>query len=201
MRTIGLADRVGAHVNLTWWKGPFPHAPQPGHEQSRKRLMDDFAGVIHEARAKAAAAHVKAAVNHVTIMNEVNSYDIAKALEPLKTMKLYELLYRDLHESLANRIDPIDGSKTLAETVKLVGGDLVRRHGEPEAVAHAMEAHHNEVEPQTVEAVIVQAADALSGALQRVKRKIVQHQRSREERRQWVRARHQKPITESDMMQ
>ena len=46
----------------------------------------------------------------------------------------------------------------------LVGGDLVRRHGEEEAVAHAMEAHHNEVEPQTVEAVIVQAADALSGA-------------------------------------
>jgi ribonucrease Y len=46
----------------------------------------------------------------------------------------------------------------------LVGGDLARRHGEPEAVAHAMEAHHNEVDPQTVEAVIVQAADALSGA-------------------------------------
>ncbi|MDP9133583.1 MAG: ribonuclease Y, partial [Actinomycetota bacterium] len=46
----------------------------------------------------------------------------------------------------------------------LVGGDLARRHGETEAVAHAMEAHHNEVEPQTIEAVIVQAADALSGA-------------------------------------
>ncbi|MEJ7781163.1 MAG: ribonuclease Y [Solirubrobacteraceae bacterium] len=46
----------------------------------------------------------------------------------------------------------------------LVGGDLARRHGEDEAVAHAMEAHHNEVEPQTVEAVIVQSADALSGA-------------------------------------
>jgi ribonuclease Y len=46
----------------------------------------------------------------------------------------------------------------------LVGGDLARRHGESEAVVHAMEAHHNEVEPQTVEAVIVQAADALSGA-------------------------------------
>jgi len=46
----------------------------------------------------------------------------------------------------------------------LVGGDMARRHGEAEAVAHAMEAHHNEVEPQTIEAVIVQAADALSGA-------------------------------------
>jgi ribonucrease Y len=46
----------------------------------------------------------------------------------------------------------------------LVGGDLARKHGESEAVAHAMEAHHNEVDPQTIEAVIVQAADALSGA-------------------------------------
>ncbi len=46
----------------------------------------------------------------------------------------------------------------------LVGGDMARRHGESEAVAHAMEAHHNEVEPQTVEAIIVQTADALSGA-------------------------------------
>ncbi len=46
----------------------------------------------------------------------------------------------------------------------LVGGDMARRHGETEAVAHAMEAHHNEVEPQTVEAIIVQTADALSGA-------------------------------------
>jgi ribonucrease Y len=46
----------------------------------------------------------------------------------------------------------------------LIGGDLARRYGESEAVAHAMESHHNEVEPQTVEAVIVQAADALSGA-------------------------------------
>jgi ribonucrease Y len=46
----------------------------------------------------------------------------------------------------------------------LVGGRIARRHGETEAVAHAMEAHHSEVEPRTVEAVIVQAADALSGA-------------------------------------
>jgi ribonuclease Y len=46
----------------------------------------------------------------------------------------------------------------------LVGGELARRYKESEAVAHAMEAHHNEVELQTVEAVIVQIVDALSGA-------------------------------------
>src|SRR5205085_9505836 len=41
---------------------------------------------------------------------------------------------------------------------------LFRSHKEPEAVAHAMEAHHNEVEVRTIEAVIVQIADSLSGA-------------------------------------
>ena len=46
----------------------------------------------------------------------------------------------------------------------LVGGKLARRKGESEAVAHAMEAHHGDVEPRTVEAVIVQTADAVSGA-------------------------------------
>src|SRR2546423_5103104 len=45
-----------------------------------------------------------------------------------------------------------------------VGASLARRHGESEAVAHAMEAHHNEDEPRTVEAVIVQIAEGLSGA-------------------------------------
>jgi ribonuclease Y len=49
-------------------------------------------------------------------------------------------------------------------THAIVAGKFARRAGEPEAVAHAIEAHHNEVEPRTVEAVIVQAADALSGA-------------------------------------
>ncbi len=45
-----------------------------------------------------------------------------------------------------------------------VGADIARRYKESDAVAHAMESHHNESEPQTVEAVIVQIADALSGA-------------------------------------
>jgi ribonucrease Y len=46
----------------------------------------------------------------------------------------------------------------------LVGGEFARRFKETDGVAHAMEAHHNEVELQTVEAVIVQIVDSLSGA-------------------------------------
>jgi ribonucrease Y len=46
----------------------------------------------------------------------------------------------------------------------MVGAELARRYGENEDVVHAIEAHHNEVEPRTVEAVVTQAADAISGA-------------------------------------
>jgi ribonuclease Y len=45
----------------------------------------------------------------------------------------------------------------------LIGADVARRYGEGEEVVHAIEAHHNEVAPQTVEAVLTQAADACSG--------------------------------------
>jgi ribonuclease Y len=45
-----------------------------------------------------------------------------------------------------------------------VGADLARRWGEHPDVVHAVEAHHGEVEPRTVEAVLTQAADAISGS-------------------------------------
>lgn len=45
-----------------------------------------------------------------------------------------------------------------------IGADLLRRHGEDEDVVHAVAAHHNEIEPETVEALLVQAADAISGS-------------------------------------
>jgi ribonucrease Y len=45
----------------------------------------------------------------------------------------------------------------------LVGADLARTYGEEEDIVHAIEAHHNEVEPRTVEAFLTQAADAISG--------------------------------------
>ena len=46
----------------------------------------------------------------------------------------------------------------------IVGADLARRYGEHADVVHAIEAHHGEVEVRTVEAVLVQAADAISGS-------------------------------------
>jgi ribonucrease Y len=45
----------------------------------------------------------------------------------------------------------------------LIGADVARKYGEAEEVVHAIEAHHNEVLPQTIEAVLTQASDACSG--------------------------------------
>jgi len=45
-----------------------------------------------------------------------------------------------------------------------LGVDIARKFKENKDVIHAIEAHHNDVEPQTITAIIVQAADAISAA-------------------------------------
>lgn len=46
----------------------------------------------------------------------------------------------------------------------IIGAELAKRLKEGDAIVHAIEAHHGEVETQTIEAVLVQAADAISAA-------------------------------------
>ena len=45
-----------------------------------------------------------------------------------------------------------------------IGVDLAKKHKENKDIIHAIEAHHNDVEPRTLVAMIVQAADAISAA-------------------------------------
>ncbi|HWQ98674.1 MAG TPA: ribonuclease Y [Clostridia bacterium] len=45
-----------------------------------------------------------------------------------------------------------------------IGADLAKKFRENNAIIHAIMAHHGDVEPQTVEAILVQAADAISAA-------------------------------------
>ncbi|MEE9205736.1 MAG: ribonuclease Y [Acidimicrobiia bacterium] len=62
----------------------------------------------------------------------------------------------------------LDGSHAL------VGAEIARRFGEDPAIVHGIEAHHNEVEPRTLTAVIVQAADAVSAARPGARREAVE---------------------------
>src|SRR5919197_3355400 len=72
----------------------------------------------------------------------------------VKTAKRAALLH-DLGKALTHELE---GSHAI------LSAQFARRYGESPAVVHAIEAHHYEVEPQTVEAVLLIAADAISAS-------------------------------------
>ncbi|HXF97124.1 MAG TPA: ribonuclease Y [Gaiellaceae bacterium] len=72
----------------------------------------------------------------------------------VKTTKRAALLH-DIGKAMSHEVD---GSHAL------ISAQLARRYGEGEGVVHAIEAHHYEVQPQTVEAVLLIAADAISAS-------------------------------------
>ena len=55
-----------------------------------------------------------------------------------------------------------------------IGSDLAKKHGENPKIIHAIAAHHEEVNPESVLAVLVQAADALSGARPGARREMLE---------------------------
>jgi ribonucrease Y len=72
----------------------------------------------------------------------------------VKTAKRAALLH-DLGKAMTHEIE---GSHAL------ISAQVARRYGESQGVVHAIEAHHYEVQPQTVEAVLLIAADAISAS-------------------------------------
>ena len=72
----------------------------------------------------------------------------------VKTTKRAAILH-DIGKAVTHEIE---GSHAQIST------QYARRYGESPGVIHAVEAHHYEVQPQTVEAVLLIAADAISGA-------------------------------------
>ncbi len=73
----------------------------------------------------------------------------------------------------------------------LIGAEIARRYGEPDDVVHAIEAHHNEVEPRTVEAVLTQAADAISGGRPGARRESLESYVKRLERLEQIASAHE----------
>ncbi len=56
----------------------------------------------------------------------------------------------------------------------VIGADLARKYGESSQIVHAIGAHHEDEKPETVLAVLVQAADALSGARPGARREMLE---------------------------
>jgi ribonucrease Y len=72
----------------------------------------------------------------------------------VKTAKRAALLH-DIGKALTHEVE---GSHAL------ISAQQAKRYGESQHVVHAIEAHHYEVQPQTIEAVLVIAADAISAS-------------------------------------
>ena len=63
-----------------------------------------------------------------------------------------------------------------------IGADAAKKYRESNAVVHAIAAHHNDIEPNSVEAVLVQAADAISAARPAARRETLENYIKRLER-------------------
>ncbi|SDB84347.1 ribonucrease Y [Raineyella antarctica] len=73
----------------------------------------------------------------------------------------------------------------------VIGADLARKYGESEDIVHAIEAHHNDVEPHSVEAVLTQACDAISGGRPGARRESLESYVQRLERLEALAAAHE----------
>jgi ribonuclease Y len=72
----------------------------------------------------------------------------------VKTAKRAALLH-DLGKAMTHEVEGPHAA---------ISAQLARKYGEPPEVVHAIEAHHYEVQPDSVEAVLVIAADAISAS-------------------------------------
>ncbi len=90
-------------------------------------------------------------------------------------------LLHDLGKALTHEVE---GSHAL------IGSEIARRYGEDEEVVHAIEAHHNEVEPRSIGAVLTQAADQISGGRPGARRESLESYVKRLERIEQIAAEH-----------
>jgi ribonuclease Y len=99
----------------------------------------------------------------------------------VKTARRAALLH-DLGKALTHEVE---GSHAI------LSAQYARRYGESPAVVHAIQAHHYEIEPQTVEAVLLIAADAISASRPGARGESLEHYIKRLEALEQVAGRHE----------
>jgi len=99
------------------------------------------------------------------------SYGQNQFYHAIETSHLAGLMAAELHGDVrAAKMGGLlhDIGKAVSHEVEgphaLVGADIARRYGVPEKVVNIIASHHHEAEPQSLEAILVAAADAISGA-------------------------------------
>ncbi|MEZ4737448.1 MAG: ribonuclease Y [Caldilineaceae bacterium] len=99
------------------------------------------------------------------------SYGQNQLFHAIETSHLAGMIAQELHANVnIARLGGLlhDLGKAVSHEIEgphaIVGAEIAKRYGVNEAVVNCIASHHGEVEPQSIEAVIVAAADAISGA-------------------------------------
>lgn len=93
-------------------------------------------------------------LKHSTEMAHIAGIIAEEVGADVKTAK-YAALVHDIGKALTHKMEGKHHH---------ISGEMLRKYGAPEEVAHAAEAHHDDVEATTVEALIVRVVDAISAA-------------------------------------
>lgn len=93
-------------------------------------------------------------LKHSTEMAHIAGIIAEEVGADVKTTK-YAALVHDLGKALTHKVEGKHHH---------ISGEILRKYGAPEAVAHAAEAHHDDMEATTTEAIIVRVVDAISAA-------------------------------------
>jgi len=120
------------------------------------KLIED--GRIHPARIEDTYYASKAEIEDTIVQageQAVFEANCGEFHEELVKMTKRAALLHDLGKAMTHEVEGSHAS---------ISAQLARRYGESQHVVHAIEAHHYEVEPQTVEAVLLIAADAISAS-------------------------------------
>jgi ribonuclease Y len=123
-------------------------------------VFEANAGELHEelvkilGRLKYRTSYGQNVLKHTLEVVQLAGIMAAELGASVKTARRAGLLH-DIGKAMTHEVE---GSHAQIST------QLARRYGESQAVVHAIEAHHYEVQPQTVEAVLLIAADAISAS-------------------------------------
>lgn len=93
-------------------------------------------------------------LKHSTEMSQIAGLIAEEIGADVRTVK-YAALLHDIGKAMTHKIEGKHHH---------IGGELARKYGVPEPIAHAIEAHHDDVEATTPEALVVRVVDALSAA-------------------------------------
>jgi len=152
---------------------------EKAHEEVNQIMKEQAEKAVYEAEVPTLHPELMKLLGRLYFRTSYGQNQLAHAVE---TAKLASLLAAELGANtdvarLGGLLHDIGKAVDfeIEGTHAAIGADLATRYGVPAAVVNTIEAHHHEAEQQSLEAIIVETADAISGARPGARRESLEH--------------------------